>query len=122
MVLGGVYGDTFGIDPIVLSPLYADAPEYLYGHLDTEVGLFLDQFCDDEPAIDTCMLETHKRVVQADLLVSEQSDKSIGPFFGVFEHIRGSPVILDDGHVEEAFRYVDTDKAREVFSFHDIGF
>jgi len=122
MVLGGVDGDSLGIDPVVLPALYADAPEDLDGHLDTEVGLFPDQLCDDEPAIDPCMLEAHKRVVQADLLVSEESDKGVGPFFGVFEHIRGSPVIFDDGHVEEPFRYVDTDKAREVFSFHDIGF
>lgn len=122
MVLGGVNGDAFGIDPIVLSPLYADAPEYLYGHLDTEVGLFLDQFGYDQPAVYSGMFEAHKRVVHADLLVSEQSYEGPRSLFGVLEHIRGSPVILDDGHVEEPFRYVDTDKAREVFSFHDIGF
>jgi len=119
VVPGGVLGDPFGIDPIVLSPLDTDAPKNLYGHLDTEAGLFFDQFGDDESAIYTRMFETHKRVPQIDFLVSQQSDKSVGSFFGVFEHIRGSPVILDDGHVEEPFRYIDTDKAREVFFVHN---
>lgn len=119
MVLGGVNGNAFGIDLVVLSPLYPDAPKDLDGHLDTEVGLFLYQFGDDGPTVYTGMLETYKRVVQVDFLVSEQSDKGIGSFFGVFEHIRGSPVIFDDGQVEESFRYVDTDKAREGFFVHN---
>lgn len=119
MVFGYVLGDSNGIDLIVLSSLYTHALGDLYGHLDTEVGLFPNKLCDDEPAIDTGMLHTHKRVLQVDSLVSEQSNKCVGSFFGIFKHIRGSPIIFDNGHVKAAFRYIDTDKAREVFSVHN---
>lgn len=120
MVFGGVNGDPLGIDPIVLSPFKTDASKDLDGHLHTEVGLFFHKFCDDQPTVDTGMFQTHQRVGEFDFLIPEQTDKGRGSFFRVFKDIRGSPFLLDDGYIEELFRYIDTDKAREVFCIHYI--
>lgn len=119
-VFKGVLGDTDGIDPIVLTSGQPNALGDLYGHFHTEVGLSFNKFGDNELSVHTGMLHTHQRVLQRDLLILEKPDKGIGPLFGIFEYIRGSPFILDDGHVESLFRYVDTDKEAEVLSVHNV--
>lgn len=119
MVFRGVYGDTFGIYPIALTSDNTYALGNLYGHFHTKAGLFFDKFGNKDFSIDTRMFHAYKRVGQRNLLVFKKSDKGIGTFSGVFEYIRGSPVIINDGHVEEPFRQVDTDKEFKVLFVHN---
>lgn len=118
-VLKGILGNSNGIHPVGLSPLHPNALCDLDGHFNDKVGVFFNELGNDVETIDTCMFHTDQGIPKIDFLVPEQFDKGIGSFFGVFKYIRGSPPVLDDGHVKGTFGYIDTDEMGKVPLFHN---
>ena len=119
VVLGSILSDPFGIHPVIFPSEKAYALGDPYGHFHTEARLFFHELGNNDFAINTRMFQTYKRVGQGHLLIFKQPDKGINALSGVFEYIRGSPIIIDDGYIEEPFRYVDTDEVTEVLFVHN---
>lgn len=119
VVFGSIFRNPFSIDFVILPSVNTYTASDLDEHFHTKVSLFFHKFGNDKLSVYTGMFHTYQRVVQRNFLISKKFDKSISPFFCVFKHIRGSPIIFNNSGIKELFRYVNTDKVIKVLSVHN---